>query len=75
MFDITIPPTMELTLCGKCASNYYYDKNYWIERSDPNQHIYEECMICHNQHGFDFKIWNLSIMRKQNSQNCGGAGL
>lgn len=75
MFDKTTLPTMELTLCSKCASHYYYNKNYWIDRSDLNQQIYEECMICHNPHGFDFKIWDLSTMRKEKSQNCGGVGL
>ena len=57
-------PDMEITLCSGCASFYYDNKNYWIERINKRQKILDECMICRNKHGYDFKIWKL------NKTNC-----
>ena len=54
-------PDLELSLCSKCASVYYNDKSYFIERADVNQTVYEECMMCRNPHGFDFNIWNKQL--------------
>ena len=51
-------PDLEITLCPKCASVYYSDPSYWIERSDSFQTIHEECMLCKNPHGYNFRIWN-----------------
>lgn len=52
-------PEMEMPLCSFCASFYYENKKYWIERSDSKQKKLDVCMICRNRHGYDFKIWNL----------------
>ena len=38
-------PDLELSLCSKCASVYYNDKSYFIERADYTQTIFEECMM------------------------------
>lgn len=38
-------PDLELSLCSKCASVYYNDKSYFIERADYSQTIFEECKI------------------------------
>lgn len=65
-------PDIELSLCSKCASVYYNDKNYHIERADITQINYEECMMCRNPHGFDFNIWFKSTLRSERSHHCGG---
>lgn len=51
MKNKTLIPDLELSLCPKCASVYYNDRNYYIERTDYTQTIYEECMMCKNPHG------------------------
>lgn len=68
----TKTPNLEICLCSKCASVYYNDKNYYIERADKNQVIYEECMMCKNPRGYDFNIWVKSILQNDKSHNCGG---
>ena len=65
-------PDLELSLCSKCASVYYNDKKYHIERADQTQIVYEECMMCKNPHGFDFNIWVKPTLRCENSHHCGG---
>lgn len=65
-------PDLELSLCSKCASVYYNDKKYQIERADPTQFVYEECMMCKNPHGFDFNIWVKPTLRCEKSHHCGG---
>lgn len=65
-------PDLEISLCSKCASVYYNDKNYFIERSDITQSVFEECMMCRNTHGFDFNIWIKATLRSEKSHHCGG---
>lgn len=65
-------PDLELSLCSKCASVYYNDKRYFIERADITKTKHEECMMCRNPHGFDFNIWDKSTLRSDKSHHCGG---
>lgn len=64
--------TLEICLCSKCASVYYELPDYNIQRSNIWQDVLEECTICHNNNGFDFKIWELSTVRRKKSHHCGG---
>lgn len=64
--------TIELTLCSKCASVYFNDKDYFVRRADTAQTVYEECMMCRNPHGYDFFISCKSTMRIEKSHHCGG---
>lgn len=63
---ITRQPDLEVALCSKCASVFYDDTAYWIERADKCQIIHEECMFCKNPHGFDFLIWKKANVRGTN---------
>lgn len=72
MKNKTLIPDLELSLCPKCASVYYNDRNYYIERTDYTQTIYEECMMCKNPHGLDFNIWVKPTLRCEKSHHCGG---
>lgn len=65
-------PDLELTLCSKCAGVYYDDRNYFIERTDLTQVVYEECVMCRNPHGYDFKIWAKATLQSKKSHHCGG---
>ena len=58
-FTLKKKPDMEITLCPGCASFYYDNKNYWIERINTTQKALDECMICRNRNGYDFRIWKL----------------
>ena len=65
-------PDLELSLCSKCASVYYNDQEYFIERADYTQTIFEECMMCKNPHGLDFNIWVKSTLQSKKTHHCGG---
>lgn len=60
-------PDIELTLCSNCASFYYTNKNYWIERVNTSQKVLDSCMICKKKNGYDFNIWktNKSLFRNR----------
>ena len=61
-------PYMELCLCRRCASVYYNDPTYWIERAEDFQTELEVCDICQQYRGFDYSIWKKSsIVRFQKS--------
>ena len=66
MSDEERTPDIEISLCSRCASVYYNDKNYLIKRKDFNQTIYEECMMCRNPHGYDFEIWKKELCELKN---------
>jgi len=65
--DRTMKPTLEMTLCPRCAGVYYNDRTYWIERTDKNQMELEPCTLCSHPHGYDFRIWKLSSVRQTKS--------
>ena len=59
----TRKPDMELSLCSSCASHYYNNNHYWIERVNLHQYVYEECSICKSRYGYDYKIWDINKNR------------
>ena len=66
------PPYLELCLCYRCASIYFNDPNYWIEKSVPYQETTESCDFCKRSNGIDFKIWKTENVRLPDSHHCGG---
>lgn len=48
---------MELTLCGKCLSQFYFTGCYRIRRKDEFQIIKDECTYCGCRNGFDYCIY------------------
>lgn len=61
---------LEICLCPRCASVFYNDRAYWIERYDPNQVILEDCMLCARPHAYMFRILKKSSMQSTaNLQN------
>ena len=47
---------MEMSLCGKCASQFYDLPDHKIRRVDYNQEVKEPCMFCNTRHGYDYDI-------------------
>lgn len=52
------PSRMEICLCSRCASVFYESKEYYIERLNPEQVVFEPCDICRRLRGYDFAVWN-----------------
>ena len=67
-----ITPYLELCLCHKCASMYFNDPSYWIEKSEPYQEITEVCDFCKSSNGIDYNIWKVSTISSVRSCDCGG---
>ena len=63
------PPTIEICLCSRCASVYYEDRDYVIERADLYQVELDECDLCRRPRGYDFLIWKLSSLRSKKSHD------
>ena len=66
------PPYLELCLCHRCASIYFNDPAYWIEKAEPYQDVTEPCDLCKRNHGIDYNIWKSSTVRTLKSHHCGG---
>ena len=47
---------MLLTLCARCASQFYNSPDYIVRRANPNQQIKEPCCYCSCKNGWDYKI-------------------
>ena len=51
---------MILTLCRKCAQQFYDSADYLLKRVDPNQIFMETCTYCQSRSGFDYKVKNVN---------------
>ena len=60
-------PYIELCLCRRCASVYYDDPTYWIERAEIFQDELHMCDICHQRYGLDYSFWRKSSVRFKKS--------
>jgi hypothetical protein len=48
--------SMLLTLCAKCAAQFYDSDEHIIRRVNPNQRIKETCCYCSCRQGFDYTV-------------------
>lgn len=59
-------PYIELCLCRRCASVYYDDPTYWIERAEIFQDELHMCDICHQRYGLDYSIGESQVRDLKN---------
>jgi len=48
--------TMLLTLCARCAAQFYNSPEHIIRRANPNQKEKDTCCYCSCKNGWDFTI-------------------
>jgi mRNA interferase MazF len=48
--------TMLITLCARCAAQFYNSGEHIIRRANPNQQIKEQCCYCSCKSGWDYKV-------------------
>lgn len=68
---------MLMTLCCRCAEQFYSTNCYRMVRSDPYQTIKEDCTFCGCRKGFDYYIYPkrnriVSMSRKRPVRIMGG---
>jgi len=47
---------MLLTLCARCAAQFYNTPGYIVRRANPAQMVKEPCSYCSCKNGWDYKI-------------------
>jgi DNA-directed RNA polymerase subunit RPC12/RpoP len=47
---------MLLTLCARCAAQFYNSDEHIIRRTDMNQKIKETCTYCGFKQGWDYSV-------------------
>ena len=60
------PGEIEICLCHRCASTYYNMKDRRIQRVDFLQVEKDFCTLCGYRRGYDFYVWPVSKVQKQN---------
>lgn len=45
------------SLCNRCASVYYDNRNLCIRRANMNQYVYDTCDRCGCRRGYDFVVF------------------
>jgi mRNA interferase MazF len=49
-------PPVEMTLCGRCARDYFDTGDYELVRTDPAQRVKEPCTVCSVRMGYDYEV-------------------
>jgi mRNA interferase MazF len=47
---------MLITLCARCAAQFYNSEEHVIRRANPNQKIKETCCYCGCRQGWDYTV-------------------
>ena len=68
---------MLMTLCCRCAAQYYSTNCYRMVRTDPYQIQREECTFCGYRQGYDYYVYPkknriVSLSRKRPVRIMGG---
>ncbi len=50
--------TILLTLCARCAQQFYDSGEHIIRRADPDQMVKDTCCYCGQRQGWDYEIKN-----------------
>lgn len=66
--DLKKQEPMLLTLCPKCAAQFYNSASHHIKKAQEHQNIKEVCMFCNVRRGVDYYIYPRGYRNKK-SQN------
>ncbi len=61
--------TILLTLCARCAQQFYDSGEHIIRRADPKETIMETCSYCDQRRGWSYTIQNRRKSSGTNKEN------